>query len=90
MELLNQTTQPGLTQNGFVINHPTEKILIYTEWVDEKGRVVDFTLQGKTGMLYDYLDNVNLIDEVQEFVDSLGSGPGMFIDSDEWEKEMGR
>ena len=86
MKLLDQTRQPGLVQNTFVIDHPTEKILIYNEWVDEKGRVVDFTLQGKTGTLYDYLDNVSLIEEVQEFIDNFG----MFIDDEEWEREMGR
>jgi hypothetical protein len=86
MKLLDQTRQPGLVQNTFVIDHPTEKILIYNEWVNEKGRVVDFTLQGKTGILYDYLDNVSLIEEVQEFIDNFG----MFIDDEEWEKEMGR
>ena len=90
MKLRNQTSQPGLTQNTFVIDHPTEKIIIYTEWVDKNKTVIDFTLSSKTGTLYDYLDNADLFDEVQEFVDSLGSGPGMFIDGDEWEKEMGR
>jgi len=90
MKLLNQTTQTGLVQNTFVIDHPVEKIIIYTEWVDKDKTVIDFTLQGKTGTLYDYLDNADLFDEIQEFVDNLGSGPGMFIDGDEWEKEMGR
>ena len=94
MKLRNQITQSGITQNVYVIDHPTEKILIYTEWVGEDGTaagtVIDFTLSSKTGTLYDYVDNAELFDEVQEFVDSLGSGPGMFIDGDEWEKEMGR
>ena len=90
MELLNQITQSGITQNVYVIDHPTEKILIYTEWVGEDGTVIDFTLSSKTGIFYDYVDNAELYDDIQEFVDNLGSGPGMFIDGDEWEREMGR
>jgi hypothetical protein len=90
MKLRNQITQSGITQNVYVIDHPTEKILIYTEWAGEDGTIIDFTLSSKTGTLYDYVDNAELFDDIQEFVDRLGSGPGMFIDDEEWEREMGR
>jgi hypothetical protein len=53
MKLRNQITQSGITQNVYVIDHPTEKILIYTEWAGEDGTVIDFTLSSKTGTLYD-------------------------------------
>ena len=72
MELLNHISQQGLTEHTYVIDHPTEKILIYKEWVDERGKVIDFTLSSKTGILYDYLENADLFDDIHKFVDNLG------------------
>jgi hypothetical protein len=88
MELLKHEVYSQAIENTYTINHPTEGVLIYKEWIDSNGgKCLDFVLRSKDG--YE-IDDAGLVEEVQMFIDNLGSGPGMFIDDDEWEREMGR
>ena len=83
MELLNHMTAPVI-EHAYMINHPTEGVVLYKEWIDsETGDCIDFVLRSRHG--FD-IDDPALIEEIQEFIED----PGMFIDGDEWEKEMGR
>ena len=83
MELLNHIVDPVI-EHTYTVNHPTEGVLVYKEWIDsETGKCVDFVLRSKDG--YE-IDDAALVEEIQEFIDK----PGMFIDGDEWEREMGR
>jgi hypothetical protein len=88
MELLKHEVHSQVIENTYTIQHPTEGVLVYKEWIDSNGgKCIDYVLRDKDG--YE-IDDAALMMEVQYFVDDLGSGPGMFIDDDEWEKEMGR
>jgi hypothetical protein len=88
MELLTQAVHTPAIEKVYTIQHPTEGVLVYKEWIDsENGKCIDFILRSKSG--YE-IDEADLVEEIQEFVDNLGSGPGMFIDANEWEREMGR
>ena len=51
-----------------VVQHPEEGPLFYKEWLDERGKCIDFVLRSKSGYS---IDDPALIEEVQEFVDSL-------------------
>jgi hypothetical protein len=88
MELLDHSVHVQAIEKVYTIQHPTEGVLVYKEWIDsENGKCIDFILRSKSG--YE-IDEADLVEEIQEFVDNLGSGPGMFIDPNEWEREMGR
>lgn len=70
MELLNHIVDPVI-EHTYTINHPKKKVLVYKEWIDsESGECIDFILRSKNG--YE-IDDETLVEEVQEFVDKLGS-----------------
>ena len=88
MELLKHEVYSQAIENTYTINHPTEGVLVYKEWITaDNGKCIDYVLRDKDG--YE-IDDAALMMEVQYFVDDLESGPGMFIDEDGWEREMGR
>ena len=70
MELLNHMVDPVI-EHTYTINHPTEGVLIYKEWIDsETGRCVDFVLRSKNGYEIDDEAFTWLVEEVQEFIDN--------------------
>lgn len=70
MELLKHTIDPVITHT-YTINHPTEGVLIYKEWIDtETGQCVDYTLESKNGHMFDLDWDEDLIKEVQKFIDN--------------------
>ena len=84
MKLLNQETN-AVIEHTYVLQDENGKIF-YKEWESE-GKIIDSVMRDKDGF---EIDDPELLEQVQEFIDSLGSGPGMFIDDEEWEQEMGR
>lgn len=70
MELLDQSVHVQAIEKVYTIQHPTEGVLVYKEWIDsENGKCIDFILRSKSG--YE-IDEADLVEEVQEFVDNLG------------------
>lgn len=70
MELLNHIVDPVI-EHTYTVNHPEEGVLVYKEWIDsETGKCIDFILRSKDG--YE-IDDAALVEEVQEFIDELGS-----------------
>lgn len=69
MELLDQSVHAQAIEKFYTIQHPTEGVLVYKEWIDsENGKCIDFILHRKGGCeIYE----ADLIEEVQEFVDNL-------------------
>jgi len=67
MEILNQTSQQ-VTENVFILQHPTEGVLIYKEWLNDSGKLIDCELRSKSGYS---IDDAALFDEVCEFVDNV-------------------
>lgn len=67
MELLNHMVDPVI-EHAYMINHPTEGVMLYKEWINsETGKCVDFVLRSRHG--FD-IDDSELIEEVQEFIDN--------------------
>ena len=67
MELLNHIVDPVI-EHTYTINHPTEGVLVYKEWIDsETGKCVDFELRSKGGH---HIDDASLVEEIQEFIDN--------------------
>ena len=70
MELLNHIVDPVI-EHTYTINHPTEGVVVYKEWIVSKtGKGIDFLLRCKAG--YE-IDDAALVEDVQEFVDEFGS-----------------
>jgi hypothetical protein len=67
MELLKRETMQ-VREETYIINHPKEGILIYKEWLDSTGKVVDSQLRSKSG--YSFEDSI-IQQEVWDFVDQL-------------------
>ena len=67
MEILKQT-ENTVVERSFTIQHPTEGVLIYNEWLNDSGKVIDYTLRSKDG--YD-IDDSELEVEVLEFIDKV-------------------
>lgn len=67
MEILTHT-ENTVVERSFTIQHPTEGVLIYNEWLNEKGKVIDYSLRSKGG--YD-IDEPELVTEVLEFIDKV-------------------
>jgi hypothetical protein len=66
MELLVHHVDSTI-QHTYTINHPTEGVLFYKEWIDsETGKCIDFILHSKSGYK---IDDDALVEEVQEFID---------------------
>jgi hypothetical protein len=69
MELLQHDIYSQAIENTYTIQHLTEGVLVYKEWIDsENGKCIDFVLRSKDG--YE-IDDAGLVEEVQEFVDNI-------------------
>jgi hypothetical protein len=66
-ELLKHETFSQLVEHTYTLKDETG-VLIYKEWVDESGSVMDFTLRNKDG---EDIDDPELFDQVMEFIDGL-------------------
>jgi len=70
MELLNHQIEGQVVEHTYTIQHPTEGVLYYKEWIQsDNGKFIDCVLRSKSG--YE-IDDAVIIEEVQEFVDNLG------------------
>ena len=50
MELLQHDIYVNAIENTYTIQHPTEGVLVYKEWIDaENGKCLDFVLRSKDG-----------------------------------------
>jgi hypothetical protein len=67
MEILIKTSDQ-VTLNTVTMQHPTEGVLVYTEWLDTNGRIMDCEIRSKDGYL---IEDEDLEVEVYQFVDSL-------------------
>ena len=67
MEILIKTTDQ-VTLNTVTMQHPSEGVLVYTEWLNDKGRIMDCEVRSKDGYL---IEDEDLEVEVYQFVDSL-------------------
>ena len=67
MEILIKTSDQ-VTLNTVTMQHPTEGVLVYTEWVNDQGRIMDCEVRSKDGYL---IEDEDLEVEVYQFVDSL-------------------
>jgi hypothetical protein len=70
MELLFKTSEQ-VTLNTVTMQHPTEGVLVYTEWVNDQGRIMDCEIRSKDGHLIEESEDHFLVSEVYQFVDSL-------------------
>jgi uncharacterized protein (UPF0179 family) len=69
MELLNHSVHKQAIENVYTIQHATEGVLIYKEWIDsDNGKCIDYLLISKGGYT---IDDEELIKEIQGFIDSL-------------------
>jgi hypothetical protein len=67
MELLFKASEQ-VTLNTVTMQHPTEGVLVYTEWLNTEGRIMDCEVRSKDGYL---IEDEDLEVEVYQFVDSL-------------------
>jgi len=67
MEILIKTSDQ-VTLNTVTMQHPTEGVLVYTEWVNDQGCIMDCEIRSKDGYL---IEDEDLEVEVYQFVDSL-------------------
>jgi len=70
-ELLKHETSSEVVEHTYIIQDDKGKI-VYKEWVNDSGKVIDFTLRDKDG--YE-IDDADLMEQVQEFVDTLSVEP---------------
>jgi hypothetical protein len=68
-ELLKHETSSEVVEHTYIIQDDKGKI-VYKEWVNDSGKVIDFTLRDKDG--YE-IDDADLMEQVQEFVDLVNS-----------------
>ena len=66
-ELLKHETFSQLVEHTYTLKDETG-VLIYKEWIDDSGKVIDFTLRNKDG---EDIGDPELFDQVMEFVDGL-------------------
>jgi len=66
-ELLKHETSSEVVEHTYIIQDDKGKI-IYKEWVNDSGKVIDSTLRDKDG--YE-IDDPELYDQVMEFIDGL-------------------
>jgi hypothetical protein len=67
-EILNQVTEGPITEQTFTLQDDKGK-LIYKEWMNEKGKVIDFELRDKDGFS---IDDPILVEEIQAFLEEKG------------------
>ena len=67
-EILNHATSGPITEEIFILQDSKGK-LIYKEWLNEKGKVIDFQLRDKDGFS---IDDLALVEEIQAFLEEKG------------------
>lgn len=72
MELLTNSILK-VTEETFFLQDPEGGVLVYKEWSDESGNVIDFVLRSKDG--YE-IDDPSILERVQTFVDNLRAESG--------------
>ena len=65
MELLKHEVEDQVVEHTYTIQHPTEGILVYKEWITAN-KCIDYVLRDKSG--YE-IDDAALMMEVQYFID---------------------
>lgn len=70
MDLLKQTTEQTVLQT-YWFQHEKEGVVLYKEWLDDSGKVVDYQLEGKHGEILHEEDHPALLKEIWEYVDQL-------------------
>ena len=68
IELLNTVTEQPVKEITYTLQHPTEGVLIYKEWVNEKDKLIDSTLMSKHGHT---INDPSLVEEIWDFIDNL-------------------
>jgi HKD family nuclease len=66
MELLRKTTTQ-VTEVEYRFQEENGHVLFYKEWLDDRGKVIDYTLRDKYGGIND----PNMLEKVQMRVDEL-------------------
>jgi hypothetical protein len=56
------------TVNTITLQHETEGVLVYKEWLNDSGKIMDCEVTSKDGY---QIDDDLLLNEVYKFVDSL-------------------
>ncbi len=72
MELLTNSILK-VTEETFFLQDPEDGVLVYKEWSDESGNVIDLVLRSKDG--YE-IDDPSILERVQTFVDNLRAESG--------------
>lgn len=72
MELLTNSILK-VTEETFFLQDPEDGVLVYKEWSDESGNVIDVVLRSKDG--YE-IDDPSILERVQTFVDNLRAESG--------------
>lgn len=72
MELLTNSILK-VTEETFFLQDPEDGVLVYKEWSDESGNVIDIVLRSKDG--YE-IDDPSILERVQTFVDNLRAESG--------------
>lgn len=72
MELLTNSILK-VTEETFFLQDPEDGVLVYKEWSDESGNVIDCVLRSKDG--YE-IDDPSILERVQTFVDNLRAESG--------------
>ena len=67
-EILNHDISGPITEETFILQD-SECKLIYKEWLNEKGKVIDFQLRDKDGFS---IYNPALVEEIQAFLEEKG------------------
>lgn len=67
-EILSHGKSDSITEETFILQDSEGK-LIYKEWLNEKGKVIDFQLRDKDGFS---IDDPALVEEVQAFLEEKG------------------
>ncbi len=70
MELLKLETSK-VVEEVYVIEHPEHGVIIYKEWLNEKGKCIDCEVRDKSGYRVESDNEAALLEEIQEFVFSL-------------------
>ena len=67
-EILSHGKSDSITEETFILQDSEGK-LIYKEWLNEKGKVIDFQLRDKDGFS---IDDPALVEEIQAFLEEKG------------------
>lgn len=70
MVLLKQTTEQTRLET-YVFQHEKEGVIIYKEWLDATGKVLDWELEGQSGQIMYEEDHPAILKQIWEYVDQL-------------------